>query len=165
MPWIALYSGARIEELAKLKVGDVEGLDDIPFIHIRGRVKNKVSVRRLPIHSALIKKGLVEHAQKCGNADRLLFDDVQPDKYGTHSAKLSKRFWKYLWAAGVTEERKVFHSFRHLFKDACRDADVPIQVQNALLGHTSKAVGESYGQGFSIRKIMEWIEKIRILVL
>ncbi|MEQ8835630.1 MAG: site-specific integrase [Lacipirellulaceae bacterium] len=164
VPWLALYSGARIEELAKLKVGDVERRHDVPFIHIRGRVKNKVSVRRLPIHSALIKKGLVEHARQRGDADRLLFDDVEPDKYSIHSAKLSKRFGKYLRAVGVTDQRKVFHSFRHFYKDACRDADVPIQVQNALLGHTSKAVGEGYGQGYSVRKLSEWVEEIRFPV-
>jgi len=161
VPWIALYSGARIEELAKLKVDDVEGLEEIPFFHIRGLLKNKVSVRRLPIHSALIEKGLVEHVRKRGDAGRLLFNDVGPDKYGIYSAKLSKRFGKHLGAVGIADERKVFHSFRHLFKDACRDAGVPIQVQNALLGHTSKAVGEGYGQGFSVRKLSEWIGKIR----
>ncbi len=160
VPWLALYSGARLEELAKLTVADVEGLNETPYIHIRGRLKNKGSVRRVPVHSSLLKLGFIEHVRQRGASTNLLFEDVEEDRYGKYSAKLSKRFGGYIRRIGISDERKVFHSFRHLFKDACRDADVPLQVQNAILGHTSRAVGEGYGQGFSIQKLSEWIERI-----
>jgi hypothetical protein len=38
----------------------------------------------------------------------------------------------------ITDADKVFHSFRHLFKDALRAADVPLDLNDALLGQATR---------------------------
>ena len=47
-----------------------------------------------------------------------------------------------------------FHSFRHTFKDLCRNALIPRELHHALTGHASPGqvenVGDSYGEGYSI---------------
>jgi hypothetical protein len=46
---------------------------------------------------------------------------------------------------GVTDDSKVFHSFRHTFKDALRAASVPEDLNDALAGQKNSSVGRSYG--------------------
>ncbi|MNV25499.1 hypothetical protein D3C71_1165950 [compost metagenome] len=59
-----LYSGARIGELAQLEVADVQDRDGIWAYEIHGRagtVKTDESARWVPIHSQLIRLGLLEY--------------------------------------------------------------------------------------------------------
>jgi hypothetical protein len=46
---------------------------------------------------------------------------------------------------GITDDSKVFHSFRHTFKDALRTAGVPEDLNDALAGQKNSSVGRSYG--------------------
>ena len=47
----------------------------------------------------------------------------------------------------VTEDpAKTFHSFRHTFKRACREAGLGEEIDNALTGHSGGGVGRSYGR-------------------
>src|SRR3546814_12307509 len=40
--------------------------------------------------------------------------------------------------AKIKDPRLNFHSFRHTFKDACRDAGVPADMQYWICGHTGE---------------------------
>lgn len=42
------------------------------------------------------------------------------------------------------------HSLQHTYKDMLRDAGVPKDLQDFLLGHAASSVGENYGQGYSL---------------
>lgn len=55
----------------------------------------------------------------------------------------------------------MFHSFRHTFKDACREAGLARDLHNTLTGHTTGGIDEGYGLGFSMRALGEAIEQIR----
>ena len=63
------------------------------------------------------------------------------------TAAFSKWVNRHISKRGV-DDPKVFQSFRHTFKDACREAEIPGRVQEALLGHASGQVGERYGAWF-----------------
>jgi integrase len=60
-------------------------------------------------------------------------------------AAFSKWFGRYIGSHGVTDEKKVFHSFRHTFVDALRVADVDGEINRALLGHSRGDVNSGYG--------------------
>lgn len=64
--------------------------------------------------------------------------------------------------AGIHETRKkTFHSFRHNFRDACRDAEIPTEVANMLGGWSNQGVRASYGQGASmgtLKKALDCLE-------
>jgi hypothetical protein len=45
------------------------------------------------------------------------------------------------------------HSFRHRFKDMCRDAEIHKEVHDALTGHTEGDVGALYGEGFTLKRL------------
>ena len=57
----------------------------------------------------------------------------------------TKWFGRYLRRTGVKDTRKVFHSFRHTFKDALRAANVGEDLNDALLGQKHSSVGRGYG--------------------
>lgn len=55
-------------------------------------------------------------------------------------------FGQYLRARGVTDTAKVFHSFRHSFKDALRHGRVNQETHDALTGHAqASTVSGGYG--------------------
>src|SRR3546814_2273848 len=63
--------------------------------------------------------------------------------------------------AKIKDPRLNFHSFRHTFKDACRDAGVPADMQYWICGHTGEnKVAHDYGVGPSIRVRNEWIQQV-----
>ena len=51
---IGIYSGMRAEEICKLRVDELKKEDRIWFFDIKGKVKTRNSVRRVPIHEKLI---------------------------------------------------------------------------------------------------------------
>ncbi len=54
----------------------------------------------------------------------------------------------------------MLHSARHTVKDRLRAAQVPLDVQNAILGHAAGSVGESYGVGYPAPVLLEAVSKI-----
>ncbi len=47
------------------------------------------------------------------------------------------------------------YSVRHYWKDILREARIEHPIQDALLGHASMAVSETYGSGYSLKTLGE----------
>lgn len=60
-PILGLYTGARVNELGQLRIGDVEEIDGIWGMHISHQVKNKTSRRFLPLHPAVLQLGFLDY--------------------------------------------------------------------------------------------------------
>lgn len=109
LPLMALYSGARLGELANLAVADFGIHDDVKFYLIRiGKTAD--SRRVVPLHSALIDFGLweyVEHLRSLGQTH--LFGHRPPTM---RSKSLGLRWGKWVADSGIKDNTKVFHSFR-----------------------------------------------------
>lgn len=175
LPLIALYQGCREEELAQMLIDDIEKVDGIWCLLIidlndigdaddlEKRLKNKDSRRRLPIHPALIDAGLLRyHEQMMRRGVKRLFPTLKPDHYGSLGAGFSKAFMGFLRKTlGITDRRKDFHSLRHTFRDACREAGLDEEIADALMGHSSgKRMGRRYGSGFKPARLYEAIQKV-----
>ena len=61
------------------------------------------------------------------------------------SAAWSQWWGRYSREHGITDSRKVFHSFRHTVKRKLRDARVDKSLRDALMGHKADDVAEGYG--------------------
>ena len=72
----------------------------------------------------------------------------------------SKWWGRYTDGLGITDPRKVFHSFRHAFKSACRAARIEEELHDALTGHTTASVGRRYGGGVPLEVLAEAIAKV-----
>ena len=79
LPLLALYTGARLEELCQLKVQDFKVMDGCYYIDIHGegdtqnRVKTPSSIRKIPVHGELINLGLLDMVNK-RSTGHFLFD-------------------------------------------------------------------------------------------
>lgn len=169
---LSLYTGFRLEELGKLRYGDIingaasgdgEELWYISLTKTNGRsLKTKASKRRMPIHRDLVEIGFLEFCNS-RRSEEWLFDlkeyTWKGDLRRTHY--LSKEFGRYLRKLGMGSER-VFHSFRHLFKDVLRDSEVELSAQMALLGHTEPGTGALYGSGHGLRTLCRAMNQVRM---
>lgn len=121
IPLIALYSGARQNEICQLRTEDIELIGDIWIIKIKHApllnqtTKNK-QTRFFPVHPTLKKLGFIKYVehQKKEQQDRL-FQNLE-----MYNAKWNKDFGK--WYNRTFEpyfiskdSKKSFHSIRHTF--------------------------------------------------
>ena len=153
IPALGAFTGARLEELAQLRVDDVKSKDGIDYLLITdiaegAKVKTEASRRRLPVHPQLVSAGLLHYCERMkGEGAVWLFPVLTPDANGIRSAAWSKWWGRYARAKiGITERSKVFHSFRHAFADACDDAGISGKVTRALMGHAGVDVHDGYGR-------------------
>jgi hypothetical protein len=72
----------------------------------------------------------------------------------------SKRLNKFLNAIGIDDPSKVVHSLRHRAQDRLRAAGCPEDIRWAILGHERETVAAGYGEGFPVRVLKQWIDKI-----
>ena len=175
LPLLALFTGARLSELGQLRVCDVQADDGgIAFLDIGtsgGRkVKTRASIRPIPLHPTLIRLGFpayVEQRREAGGGEATLWPLLRSAEGRAHTAAWSQWFGNYLRREpiSISDKAKVFHSFRHTFKRACRDAGVSEEVHDALTGHAAgKSVGRGYGAGISVGRLAEEISKVKVPV-
>jgi integrase len=178
LPFLSLYTGARRTELAQLKVGDVRQSDEIWFLDINDEgedqnLKNLSSARSVPLHEKVIEAGFLnyfaERRSKAG-PDAQLWPGFEPP-IGPAAKAWSKWFGRYLSDYVVNSRSKTFHSFRHTFKRACREAGITEEIHNAFTGHSGGGVGRAYGRvrrsdgaldrGISLARLKGEIDKVQ----
>jgi integrase len=149
LPYLALYQGARLEELAQLRVEDIKAEDGVHYLDIHGRdgrkVKTATSERRVPLHPEIIRLGFLNHveAQRTAGEERV-FSELSQDTHGAWSGAYSKRFGRHLRAIGITDRRLTFHSLRHSWASAARAA-MSEEHRHELGGWSGGGVGRGYG--------------------
>jgi len=164
LPLLALYTGARLEELGQLRRKDIKVSDGIWHISItdeaeEASLKTHSSRRFIPIHSELIRLGFVDYTHI--QAERI-FPALKVDSHKSLTGNFSKWWGRYARKViGIEDERKVFHSFRHAFKDACRSSGIHQEIHDAFTGHSGGNVGSSYGTGPSLPRLAEEMTRLR----
>lgn len=173
LPRLALYTGARLGELAQSTVEDIRQDSETRcyFLNIHadgeGRsLKTKSSKRVIPLHPDLIEIGFTAYVEERKKKKAPLWPDLgKPDAHGTIGGLFSKRYSKFIRAhTRIRDKRKVFHSFRHTFKETCRKrGDIAEDVHDALSGHAgSNSVSRSYGSGqMPMNRLWNAIQKLK----
>ena len=169
LPLIALMSGMRLEEIGQLTAEDIKLIDDIwcfDLVHEpeQGKhLKNDSSCRQVPVHPKLIELGLLDLISQAKNSNcKRLFPLLTSAGSRQLTASWSQWFGRYLrQVVGIQDKRKCFHSFRHCFKDICRQGGVRKEHHDRLTGHRSSDVGDAYGDGrFPLKPLYEAIKKL-----
>lgn len=160
LPLLGLYTGARIEELCQLRPADIFEEQYRDSSGNAGKawvlqitededeglgVKNAGSIRRIPIHPELIQLGFVEYCQQ--QIGSRIFPLLRKDPTGLESTIWSK-WWHRDYLRRYCEpsaSNMVFHSFRHTFKDVCRQLGISKELADAIQGHTDNTASGGYG--------------------
>lgn len=179
LPLLALFTGARLEELGQLRPHDVERLiypdadgkeQAAWFIRITEdeadglKLKNAASDRLVPVHPELERLGFVRHALAMKAEKRArIFHELRPGAFGRLTAKWGEWFSRYRRdVCGVVDRRMVFHSFRHTFKDYARHVGMAEGVQRQIMGHSGDDVADDYGSGHSLHQLVEGMKLYRV---
>jgi integrase len=171
-PWaaaIAAYSGARLEEIAQMRAQDLRRDEEtgIWFYDITpdaGRLKNKPSKRYVPVHSELIKIGLLKYRAALPRGVARLFPGIPPraSKGGKFGPALGDVFENRRTALGIVRPKVCFHSFRHNVSSLYDRLGVPESDTARVLGH--KVEGISYGTyskgGPGLVRVRDLVERI-----
>lgn len=161
IPILGLYTGARISELASLKTEHFFEKSGLNVMHLDG-TKTDASPRDLPLHPDLLRLGLLDFVASRRNHE-FLFEITHSTQNGSGAA-CTKWYGTYRQKIGITDERKVFHSFRHTIIDLMNQASISHKAQCQYTGHSSAVDVHSkvYGRGALSLKVMqsEVVEKI-----
>lgn len=167
LPLLALFTGARLGELMNLTPRDLRRENQIDYFDItKGatitRVKSRASERRIPLHPELIRIGITcFFEQKKLAGEQYVFTDIgRVTDDGLKAISWHEKWRRINRQAGCEHPKKTFHSLRHSFKDACRAADVPEEVHDALTGHMTASIGRRYGSGFPLSVLAKYVNSL-----
>lgn len=174
IPLLGLYTGARIGELAQLRVQDISQVDGIPVIQITDadegqRLKTSASRRRIPIHPELIRLGLLDYVE-----------DIQAAPYSITSRAPQGSLWpllnasaaqqgnlisgwfsRYRKSIGITDTYPDFHCLRHTVRTKMAHAKVSEQVMDSITGHeTGGSTGRKVYQHLQMEDLTTAIQSI-----
>jgi integrase len=158
VPLGCLFSGARIGEIAQLRLGDVSKERGVWFFHIRHDEEEGLSTksgktRVAAVHPMLERIGFLAFHQRRleaagGDLDAPMFPELEPNARGQISG-MPSRWWRdYLEAIGVKDGADGFgaHSFRHTLADRLRSEAELLDNEIAVcLGHSIKTTTSGYG--------------------
>ncbi len=154
---LAVYTGARLDEIASLTIEDVICDDDtgIGYLNITNEeatksVKSRAGKRIVPIHSQLIELGFfdyIAHAKQViakrprtgDHPTRLLYNlTYTSNRWGR---KIGSWFdGTFLPSLGLKTPQKVLHSLRHSFITGLSVADAKLEYIQSIAGHEQGTV-------------------------
>lgn len=168
LPLIAVFSGMRQEEICQLRLADVREVEGVWVFDLNLRtgqqLKNANAIRQVPIHSELVRLGLLAYAEEQRSLGKdLLFPNLQPggadDRLGHN---YSKWFSRYRRETDLFVTGRDFHSFRHSATTFMSRAGVQHTVIDAVTGHATVGETARYDKGLTVMNLQAAIETIDI---
>lgn len=139
LPLLAMYTGARLSELAQLTPSDLIEEPDGYWLSITDKaehqkLKSVAAKRKIPVHQALIDAGFLTYAMAQAKAGHTTMWPMLPMRKDKAGGYFSNWFGRYLKSLGM--EDLDFHSFRHTFRSKLVMANVPEAVIDQIMGHS-----------------------------
>jgi len=175
---LAPLTGMRIEEMCKLRPSNIQCEKGSWYFAIeRDRAvrrrkaeadgeaektaKTKTSYRHVPLHWLLLEAEFLAFVRVQATAGRdWLFHDLSTAKYGSRSKAVSRKIMRHYRDIGITDEEKVFYSFRHTMKRECRGRPMKEEIADLLAGHAPSSIGRKYGAGAALSVLKEAVDMI-----
>ncbi len=148
IPLLCAYSGARLGEMCHLRAEDVVTIRGIATMSISpeaGPLKNRSSVRTIPLHPAVVDAGFLDFVMSIRSGP--LFPELPLDRFGKRSLNGAKVIGRWVRDLGLTDPKlPTSHGWRHRFRTVARVHGLAVDVVDAMLGHTRATVGDGYGE-------------------
>ena len=164
VPLLALFTGARLNELCQMEIDDVCLNEDIPFFYLRGELKTETSERIIPIHSIILANGFIDYVEDVKQLGHTrVFPYLMYDAKNGYGARVSERFSEYLKKLGIKENTISMHSFRYNFDDGLKHMGDCAEDQRApLTGHSHRSVSEDvYTSKTTLPEKLQRIERLK----
>lgn len=168
---IALYTGARVGELAQLRVDGFGEAEGQKYLTLKGDLKTKASKRRIPLHPDLIELGVwnwMEDQKRRGFTR--VFPTVKLDGKSGKGNAISKGCENLLKRLDIkpTIDKDLaetveldpilgMHSFRDTVIQALQSAKVNIELRKAYVGHAAENADKS--DSHKVAYMRDWTPK------
>lgn len=160
LPLIALYSGARLEEICKLQLSDLKESGGVHYFQIDD-AKTEAGNRNVPFHNKLIELGLLDYIKQLRvEGKSRLFPELKKDQYGKYGDAAGDWFARYNKRHGIIDGKKTFHSFRHTVANFYKQRFENSELRDALLGHEDKVAHGTYGTRYTPEALKPYVDKL-----
>lgn len=147
IPIIGLYTGGRIGEIAALQTKHFFKKTNLEIMHLPG-TKNRCAPRDIPIHPDLINLGILDLVEFRKKAGKSMIFELKPSGQNGYGGTPSSWFSEFIREkAGISDDRKVFHSFRHTIVDHLRQHESQQEARMQYLGHSTGNSVHNYVYG------------------
>ena len=151
-------TGLRLSEAVGLRIQDIHLNSPIPYLSIQEnevrRLKTKQSKRDIPLVGAsLWAATAIKETTDTYYAFPRYTKDGQCNA-NSASATLNK------WLQSQVNKDAVCHSFRHSLRDRLRAVQCPSDITDAIGGWAATNIGQTYGAGYDLDVLHEWMRKI-----
>jgi integrase len=145
-PFLCAFSGARVVEITQLRTQDFRTENGAYVMRIKpdaGTVKTGL-YRDVPIHAQLLDMGFQDFVE--GSRGPLFYSN-SIDRDALRAARtVAASVGRWLHANNLSVPTvPPNHGWRHRFKTVGREVGIADRVLDALTGHSSTTVGDSYG--------------------
>ena len=151
-------SGMRLSEAAGLIISDIQLSANIPYVtvkeHAWRQLKTSSSTREIP----LIGMSLWGVKQTISSAKNEFLFPRYCNKHKCKADYASSTLNK--WLRGHVPDGCVVHSFRHSMRDRLRAVQCPSDIIDQIGGWQTAGVGQSYGKGYELDILYEWMNKL-----
>ncbi|UWR33755.1 tyrosine-type recombinase/integrase [Sulfitobacter sp. W027] len=146
------HTGAQNAEILGLHMDEISVGDEVPYIHIKPNssrgVKDSARIRKVPLvgnRALKVAKDIRARETGLGEAFPKFAKPRSHDNFSNQLMRILRRF--------TSDRRHGVYSLRHNMKDALRAKDIPLELQNAILGHSlGSGAQANYGSGYSLQK-------------
>jgi integrase len=175
VPLIGLFSGMRLNEICQLDVTDIRVIDGVACFVVTEEsltgsrdksLKTKSSARIVPVHPQLLDLSFMAFAERKERGGAIkVFDDLPLGAKGFRSIAFSRWFARFLQSSGASASKTCFHSFRHCFRDAARNAridrDIVLTLGGWVTGGGKSDAAEAYGKGYNAQVLYAALATIK----
>ncbi|MCF8075810.1 MAG: site-specific integrase [Desulfotignum sp.] len=147
-PILAMFTGARVNEISQLYLSDFQKHDGIWCINFNDEgektLKPGANKRLVPLHPFLVDDlGIIQRVEqlKARGYERFMYDlpKASSGGYGGYVSRWFNERYKKDPQVNLGE-RKTFHSFRHTFGTNLSHNGINDHSLKALMGHSEKGV-------------------------
>lgn len=141
---IALFSGMRANEIAELKLSDIQWTEITntrrPYFKVPG-TKTKNAIRDLPVHPTLVELGFLQYVEtiRASGNQRLFPEWHKPTGKKRSEGRCIRNFNERILPAAIDgPDRPSFHCFRHTLLSELERNDFSPLLMAKMIGHSSK---------------------------
>lgn len=163
IPIVAMFSGARREEVASLKASNVKIVDGVACFQIEGG--KTIDARRVvPIHPQLQALGFMAYAEHVKAIGQEYLFPYLVDGQNGRGKNAGRQFTKLLDKRGFKDDRKVLHSFRHSVITRLHSTGANAAHVMQITGHKGEA-GQTvhfgtYTHDVGLKALADTLEKL-----
>lgn len=158
---IAIYTGMRCNEIIQLSSDDVSQIDGQWCLSVRDnkdyqRVKNKGSIRAIPLHKELLP--FVVYAKSKPDGERIF------PEFKVYKGNCAHYFGKWFTRWKAKNNLPEFHSIRHYVATVFKTQGIELQYAQQILGHSSGSITyDRYGKQIAPHALVNAIESLTII--